>query len=374
MSRRILHRAGRHALYWLAVSGGLLLIQLPNPAFIGLRHYGLMYGLSTLPILLLGTYPLLYGVLPQLLVQRQPQRFLGWLAGWLVASALLSNLVWLSYGAILVPRWLGGQAFLTLSWANLVHDLNFNFFALLVVAGAASAGRVIDDWYAQRQRSQQLREQQLHTELLLLKSQLQPTFLFETLGTLQQLTRRKAPESPAAVLHLAALLRYLLYDSAAAATGPLADEIAMLQHYAALETLRLGAGVEVSLTVSGPVAGHEIAPLLLLPLLENAFRHGTGPGVECPWVSLDVVVKPGALSCKVINSRAEGAPVEPEGLGLGRLRQRLAHLYPQQHTLKIVTEPDTVLAHLTLQFPSPHRPESLPRPAATPALLAPLPH
>ncbi|MDQ2771515.1 MAG: hypothetical protein M3Y54_13580, partial [Bacteroidota bacterium] len=92
-----------------------------------------------------------------------------------------------------------------------------------------------------------------------------------------------------------------------------------------------------------------IAPLLLLPLLENAFRHGTGPGVECPWVSLDVVVKPGAISCKVINSRTEGAPAGAEGAGLSRLRQRLAHLYPQRHSLKIVAEPDTFLAHLKLQ-------------------------
>ncbi|MDQ2769425.1 MAG: histidine kinase, partial [Bacteroidota bacterium] len=230
MKRRALPRVARHALYWLAISGLLMLIQLPNPAFVGLRLYWQMYLASTLPLLLLATYPLLYGILPQLLVHRRPQRFLGLLAGWLVGSALLSNLLWLSYGAILVPRWFGGQAFLTLSWATMVEDLNFGFFALLVVAGAASAGRVVDDWYQQRQRNEQLRQQQLHTELLLLKSQLQPVFLFETLDTLHQLTHRKAPESPAAVLHLAALLRYLLYDSATAATGPLTEEIAMLQH------------------------------------------------------------------------------------------------------------------------------------------------
>ena len=173
--------------------------------------------------------------------------------------------------------------------------------------------------------------------------------MFDTLRALQALTAQKSPAAPAAVLHLAAVLRYLLYESPQAAV-PLADEAELLQHYVALEQLRLGARVEVSLTISGAPGPHLIAPLLLLPLLENAFRHGTGPAQECPWVSIDLVAKPRSLTFKVINSQAAAGAAPPDGPGLRALRERLSRLYPGRHELKIVAEPDTFLVALQLRF------------------------
>ena len=270
------------------------------------------------------------------------------MSGWLVASALLSNLLWLTYGAYLTPLWFGAKAFLKLGWAEMVGDLNFSFFSLLMMAGAASAIKVVDYWYEQRQLSQQLEQQKLHTELELLKAQLQPTFLFDTLRTLRGLTAARAPEAPTAVLHLAALLRYLLYESPHDAV-PLADEVAMLRDYVALERLRLGSRVEVSLNFSGNLGAHRIAPLLLLPFLENAFRHGTGAGLDCAWVSIDLVARPAGLTFKIINSQPPAAPTLREGPGLRTVRQRLAHLYAGRHALKIVAEPDAFVVALHLR-------------------------
>ncbi|MGY3087501.1 hypothetical protein ACVWYF_000527 [Hymenobacter sp. UYAg731] len=337
----------RHLAFWVVASGLLLLLQLPNPLFIGTRLYLRTYALTVLPLMLPATYLLLYGVLPRLLEQRRPGRFLALLGGWLVGSALLSNLLWLTYGAYLTPRWFGGKAFLKLGWAEMVADLNFGFFALLMVAGAASAIQVVNHWYEQRQLSQQLEQQKLHTELELLKAQLQPGFLFDTLRTLRGLTAARAPEAPAAVLHLAALLRYLLYESPHE-NVPLADEVAMLRDYVALERLRLGARVEVSLNFSGNLAAHRIAPLLLLPFLENAFRHGTGAGLDCAWVSIDLVARPAGLTLKIINSQPPAAPALREGLGLRAVRQRLARLYAGRHALKIMVEPDAFVVALHL--------------------------
>ena len=131
---------------------------------------------------------------------------------------------------------------------------------------------------------------------------------------------------------------------------PLADEVAMLRHYLALETLRLGPRVEVSLHFSGALAESSIAPLLLLPLLENAFRYGTGTRQECPWVSIDLVAKSRSLTFKVINSQPNAPADWHEGPGLRTLRQRLERLYPGHHELKIVAEPDTFLVALRLRF------------------------
>jgi LytS/YehU family sensor histidine kinase len=137
-----------------------------------------------------------------------------------------------------------------------------------------------------------------------------------------------------------------------------------VQHYVALEQLRLGPRVEVSLSFSGPLSAYAVAPLLLLPFVENAFRHVTGNQLECSWVSIDLVVNNNFVIFKIINSQAGVAAAVREGPGLGHLRQRLARLYPGRHALKVVAEPDSFLVtlHLNMQ-PAPAAP---PQPAGGP--------
>ncbi|HEX8326503.1 MAG TPA: histidine kinase [Hymenobacter sp.] len=268
----------------------------------------------------------------------------------------------------LAPSLAGKPVVGAFPWGSVVDRLSLNFFILLIVAGSAAAIKVLNGWYGQQQqRSQQLRQQQLHTELQLLRAQLQPSFLLQSLGTLRALTARQSPDSPAAVLHLAALLRYLLYDGAQE-LGPLAEEVDMLRHYVALEKLRFGPQLDVSLNFSGAVEAHAIAPLLLLPFLENAFRHGPDALLECPWLSVDLVATPNSVIFKVINGQPESTGAEDEGQGLYAVRQRLARLYPGQHDLKIVREPDAEIVTLQLQLAAqPHAvPDFSRAPAASP--------
>lgn len=362
----------RHLLFWVVASAFLFLIQLPSPLYRGARLYWCSYFLAELPTLLLGTYWLLNGLLPQLLVRRRVGGFLSALVGWMAASALVSNLFWLGYAWVAAPALFGEKPPVAFHWSEVVGDLNFGFFALMLVAGAASAVKVFNEWHRQQQLSQVLRQRQLQAELQLLKAQLQPQFLFSTLHTLHALTLRKSPDSPAAVLHLSALLRYMLYDSQLDAV-PLADEVDMMRHYVALEQLRLGPQVEVSLSVSGSLA-HPIAPLLLLPFVENAFRQLINPQTDHAWVSIDLVAKPHTLTFKVISSQADAAPpVSPEP-ELHSIRERLARLYPGRHRLKVLPEPDTLLVALHLQVAAtPAALPNVPRPARRPTLLIPQP-
>lgn len=225
---------------------------------------------------------------------------------------------------------------------------------MLLIAGLACAIKVYDGWHEQQQLRQHLLQQQLQVELQLLKAQLQPAFLFQALRTLRALTAQKSPESPAAVLHLSALLRYLLYESRQDAV-PLADEVEMLHHYVALERLKLGPSVDVSLSSSGTLGAHAIAPLLLLPFVENAFRHGTGRHLECSWVSIDLVASGNFITFKVINSLPEDGAEWRDGPGLTGARQRLALLYPDRHDLDLGVESDIFLMALRLHgsFPGP---------------------
>ena len=350
MSAWLRQRIVRHVLFWTALWGFFLLIQLPNHLITGSALHWREYLLVQLPTALLATYPLLYWILPRLL-RRQVLLFVGLLAGWLVGSALLANMMHNFYMYVVAPglfqQPLPKSPF---QWGMVTEILYFNFFALMIISGAASAIKVANGWYEQRKISQQLQQRKLHAELQLLKAQLQPPFLFGTLRTLHTLTLEKSTDSPTAVLQLSALLRYMLYESPQE-TVSLADEVEMMRCYVALEKLRLGSRVDVSLNFTGSLAAHTIAPLLLLPFVENAFQHGTGPGLECPWVSIDLVAKRDSITFKVINSQQDAeAQVLREGASLRSIRQRLEHLYPGRHGLKVLTEADTFVIVLHLQL------------------------
>jgi hypothetical protein len=340
----------RHGLFWAATLGTNFLMQLPAHFAIGTDLYvgGLFF--NQLPASLLAIYPLLYGVLPRLMRQKQLPLFLVLLAGWLLATVVLTNLTRSFYDLVIVPNVFGVMPSWVYDWTDLTY-LSYTWWVLIITAGAASAIKVMNGWYEQRQHQQELLQRKLQTELELLKAQLQPTFLFDTLRTLHKLTTQKSAESPGAVLHLAELLRYMLYESACDVV-PLADEVAMIRHYVALEQLRLKGRVEVSLSFSGNFEHHAIAPLLLLPFVENAFRYGTEPQLECAWISIDLVAKANSLTFKVINSQLDTCADWHEGTGLRSIRQRLARLYDSRHELKIVSEPDSFLVALHLR-PSP---------------------
>lgn len=284
--------------------------------------------------------------------------------GTTVGSSVLASLVRALYTYQLAPRLYHIVPPYAFSWWVLVKNgTESSFFCLLVVAGGASGMKVFNGWHVQQQLSQLLRQRQLKTELALLRAPLQPTFLFNSLRTLHTLTAQKSTESPTAVLELAALLRYLLYESAQE-TVPLAKEADMLRHYVALEQLRLGPQVEVSLSFSGLLGHHRIAPLLL-PFVENAFQHTAHTPHKCPWISLDLVVKADSLTFKIISSQpdADAGPGTPPAFA--NIRERLARLYPGHHRLKVLPEPDSLLVALHLQLapasaPGPRRPARLP--------------
>ena len=349
MSRWAHSRLARHLAFWAGTVVLSLLMQLPAHVIAGVPLYtgGVLF--VQLPASLLLVYPLLYGIVPRLL---RGQLALGLLllVAWVPASIVAVNVLRGLYDLGPGPAWFGEPARSQFQWSS-YRGLGFAWFVLLATAGAASTIKLLSGWFAQQKQSQALRQRQAQAELQLLKTQLQPAFLFSTLHTLRTLTAEKSAQAPAAVLHLADLLRYLLYESPQDAV-PLAAEVAMLRDYVALEQLRLGTRVEVSLAFSGDLSTHSLAPLLLLPLVENAFRHGTGAGLDCAWVSLDLVVNINSIIFKVINSRADAAAgVEADdGPGLSALRQRLARLYPARHALKVWAEPDTFVAALKLRL------------------------
>ncbi|MCB2408904.1 sensor histidine kinase [Hymenobacter sp. BT178] len=198
-------------------------------------------------------------------------------------------------------------------------------------------------------QKEQLEKQAIEAELYYLKSQINPHFLFNTLNNIHTLVYKQAPAAPEAVMQLASLMRYMIYESNAA-TVPLAREMDYLRDYVSLQQLRYKNSPVVDLQIAGDTASCFVAPLLFIHLLENAYKHSPAR-LEPGDLKVSVEVKEDALAFSVQNPIAKKSanPLEePGGIGLPNVRKRLALLYPEQHTLTIQNTADTFTVNLTI--------------------------
>ena len=221
----------------------------------------------------------------------------------------------------------------------------------MTVGGLFLAIVVAKNLFRQQELLLKTQREKLAAELEALKAQVHPHFLFNTLNNLYALTRRQAPEAPNVVLRLSNLLSYVLYECNAPEV-PLNQEIQFLKNYVALEQLRYGDRLDVSLNFTGDIHGRNIAPLLLIPFLENAFKHGTSEQLDQSWISLNLAVEGHTLTFQLLNSR------DPDGdethllggIGLQNARKRLDLLYPDRHDLRVQADADTFMVTLKLEL------------------------
>ena len=202
--------------------------------------------------------------------------------------------------------------------------------------------RVIENLVINTIKKEQLEKQAVQAELYYLKSQINPHFLFNTLNNIHTLVYKQAPAAPEAVMQLASLMRYMIYESNAP-TVPLAREMEYLQDYVSLQQLRYTQNPVVDLKITGETGTCNIAPLLFVHLLENAFKHGPAR-LNTGDLKVRVEVKEDILTFSVENpvgKNPANAVDDHGGIGLPNIRKRLALLYPGQHTLEIHSTDET---------------------------------
>jgi LytS/YehU family sensor histidine kinase len=223
--------------------------------------------------------------------------------------------------------------------------------------------RVTENLVINTFKKQQLEKQAVEAELYYLKSQINPHFLFNTLNNIHTLVYKQAPTAPEAVMKLASLMRYMIYESNAA-TVPLTREIEYLQDYVSLQQLRYKQSPVVELKIQGETETCNIAPLLFIHLLENAYKHSPSrlnPGD----LKVSLEVEKDTLTFSVQNQVGKNTSHTldaPGGIGLPNVRKRLALLYPGQHTLEINNTGETfaiVLKIYNLQLQSNERKANL---------------
>lgn len=222
-------------------------------------------------------------------------------------------------------------------------DYIFSFFNIYAVVGIVTSIRLFKFWYRNTRATQNLKEEKLEAELKFLKSQIHPHFLFNTLNNLYALTLDKSDQAPEVVIKLSNLLDYMLYE----ANDPkvsLEKEIHLIHNFLDLEKIRYGDKLEVRFELSGDPAGLSIAPMLLLPFVENSFKHGLSRQTGKPWIHILLSLEKGLLHFNVRNSQGNGKsrPKESytEGIGLNNVQRRLELIYPKQFSLAIHDETD----------------------------------
>ena len=209
--------------------------------------------------------------------------------------------------------------------------------------------------FANEQRRRLLERDHLALQLEQLKSQLQPHFLFNTLNSIYGLSLAGSPETPRFILLLSELMRYVLYDSGKEYVA-LPEEITFLENYFEMEQ-RKYAGAHITFTATGAAeaAGLQLPPLLLLPLVENSFKHGRHHFSDQASVTATLTTAPGRLHFVVENDLLPEMPVAAAsgkrsgGIGLVNIRQRLQLYYPNAHELLLTERDGKYRAELTLQ-------------------------
>jgi len=211
---------------------------------------------------------------------------------------------------------------------------NLPVFFFLVIASAAF--RMIRDRMEENQRAREKETENLKTELAFLRSQVSPHFMFNVLNNMVALARKKSDTLEPSLIRLSSLLRYMLYETHADKVL-LEKEVEYLQSYIELQRQRFGKKVQINTCFPEISPGYTIEPMLLIPFVENAFKHGTGL-VPDAQINIRLEVQHGQLAFSISNRYNKcGNEVKDKttGIGLNNVKRRLNLSYGGNHTLVI---------------------------------------
>ena len=222
----------------------------------------------------------------------------------------------------------------------------------MTVAGFAVAIKLLKQWYFKNTENQVLEKEKLRAELELLKGQLHPHFMFNTLNGIYSLALKESQRTADAILNLSNLMRYMMTESGQTIIA-LSQEIEIIRTYIMMEQNRFGDRLDVAVNIQGDMNDKFIAPLILLPFVENGFKHGTSKMSDQAWMSLELMVKDSELKFKLINGKpthSDKSAVSPSGIGLNNVKKRLGLLYPQGHELRLTEDDSTFIVSLMVQL------------------------
>ena len=336
------HRSWWHVLFW---AGVYIFYALTYGAYNDKYLGEFVANLYIMPLRIAGTYLLIYYVIPSFLFKRKYLAFT--IAATIHALLYGVFIAYVVHTYIYCPTCIYTKEY-AFGWRLVLESVASNY----EIPAVAAAIVFFEKWYMDQQRNQALEKDKLEAELKFLKSQMNPHFLFNTLNNLYALTLKKSEQAPDVVIKLSEILDYMLYHSNDKEVK-LSDEIKLIENYLKLEKIRYCDRLTLETKINGNAEGHRIAPLILLPFIENSFKHGASRDTSNPFVSIEISITEQYLTLNVKNSfEIENQSREnyTEGIGLKNVRRRLELLYPNKHVLKIDKESNIFSIYLCINW------------------------
>lgn len=258
----------------------------------------------------------------------------------------------LTYYLISTRVWPEGPAPINELTLNYVVDM---MIGELYVITFVTAIKVTLDFLKEQKRVADLEKIQLETELLFLKTQISPHFFFNTLNNIHSLALEKSERAPKIILRLSELMRYLLYETRSE-RQTLEKEILCIQNYLDLEKIRYAGMLKVDMSISGDIEDKEIAPIILLTFVENAFKHGANKNIGAVKITIDFKIEQDFLYFTITNPlpaiTAYKHDLSPpsSGIGLENVKKRLNLSYnPSDYELQIKNDATTFTIQLKIR-------------------------
>lgn len=294
---------------------------------------------------LLFCYPFLYFLVPGFLLKKRYPQFAGML---LLLLAITSFLRFVIFAFVYNPIMRGLKFYVNSMDQIARNSIVQNFEGPAFIGFLFISLKLFKDWQLKQKDNLDLRKENASAELLLLKAQIHPHFLFNTLNNIYSFTLDRSPQAKNMVKMLEGMLHYMIEECEQPLVS-LEKEIAVLQDYFELERIRYGNSIDMQFEIAGNYRGKVVSPLLMIPFVENSFKHGTSRILRDPWVKLFIQADDDVVHFSLTNSKpAEETVNLKRGIGLVNVRKRLQLLYPDVHLLVIESTKNTFTVNMQI--------------------------
>jgi len=220
--------------------------------------------------------------------------------------------------------------------------------------GLTSLLKLSKSWFIVNETKKKLSKVEMEkyrNELMALRSQINPHFMFNSLNNIYSLALQKSDKAPDAIIKLGNILRYVIYEGSAERVS-LADEIKILNEYVELQNLRTR-NSKISFKSEIQDGEAKIAPLIFLPIVENGFKHGIKGDVKGSYLDISLVDSNGVINFKTVNNKGLVESIEKEvvnGIGIENVKRRLELIYPGNHELCIFEEETRFVVEIQIRY------------------------
>ena len=293
-------------------------------------------------------YTVVYFLVPKYFKKKKYIRF----AFGLVLCYLFILIIGLAHSAIIA----GGPISQAIGYVDIMKLAEFAragfirmFGNLPLICCLLLALKTLKNWHLEQLKTETLAKENANAELQLLKAQVHPHFLFNTLNNIYSFSLNQSPQAGTLVKKLSGMLDYMIHECEEKFV-PLEKELGLIQDYMGLEKVRYGKRLDMQVEIHGDFENKVIAPLLMIPFVENSFKHGTSQMLQHPWIKLEITTVKDQLFFKLSNSKPSlfHANKQNKGIGLLNVKKRLQLLYPGKHQLDVSETEDMFTVNMQI--------------------------